>query len=51
MSPKVTSKDEEESKSASEMTLTTKEFKEAIKSRDKIPKFYFPEGWPIEDEK
>lgn len=33
------------------MTLTTKELKEAMKSREKIPKFYFQDGKPLEEEK
>lgn len=40
----------EESKEALGTTLTTKELKEAMKSREKIPKFYFPEGKPLEDQ-
>jgi hypothetical protein len=30
--------------------LTTKELKEAIKSRENIPKFYFPDGKPLIDD-
>lgn len=33
------------------MTLTNKELKEALKSREKIPKFYFQDGKPLDEEK